>query len=122
MANIFNKTIALIKAFVKYCPYCLAGKKVVQVASRKKNCDCEKKTALDKTEENMITGIKTGRNIALVGVFCPFFWISVLTGSSIQTIQFNAIHSGIVILIGLAIASIYRFNLGRIRKRSTSIT
>lgn len=119
MNNFFKRVFALLKAFVTYCPYCLAGKKVVQVVNGKKNL--EKKCTSTELERTLLNGMKTGRNIALVGVFCPFFWFSLLSGASRQTIQFNAIHSGIVILIGLAILLVYRFNLGRMRKANSSL-
>jgi hypothetical protein len=46
---------------------------------------------------------KAGRNIALLGLFCPFFWYALLTGASRDTLLFHATHSGIVFLIGLSI-------------------
>jgi len=46
---------------------------------------------------------KSGRNIALLGFFCPFFWFSLFSGADASTILFNAIHSGIVFLIGVVI-------------------
>jgi len=114
----FKKLLVLLKAFVTYCPYCLAGKKVVQVANGKKSL-CNKRNSIEQAEK-LISSIKMGRNIALIGVFCPFFWVSLLTGSSIETIRFNAIHSGIVILLGLTIMLVCRVNLGRARRESSS--
>lgn len=119
MNNFFKRVFALLKAFVTYCPYCLAGKKVVQIVNGKKNL--VKKCTPTQLERTILNGMKTGRNIALIGVFCPFFWFSLLTGASGQAIQFNAIHSGIVILIGLGIMLVYRFKLGRIRKENSSL-
>ena len=46
---------------------------------------------------------KQGAIIMVVGICCPIFWISLITGASLATLRFNAIHSGIVALIGLAI-------------------
>ncbi|SDZ91140.1 hypothetical protein SAMN05660420_00698 [Desulfuromusa kysingii] len=46
---------------------------------------------------------KAGRNIALLGFFCPFFWIALLSGADGSTLAFHATHSGIVFLIGVAI-------------------
>jgi len=46
---------------------------------------------------------KSGRNIALLGLFCPFFWFSLFSGADSSTILFNAIHSGIVFLLGVVI-------------------
>jgi hypothetical protein len=46
---------------------------------------------------------RTGRNIALLGLFCPFFWIALLSGASGATLMFHAVHSSIVFLIGVVI-------------------
>ncbi|MGE9291537.1 MAG: hypothetical protein ACQKBT_11135 [Puniceicoccales bacterium] len=46
---------------------------------------------------------RTGRTIALLGFFCPIFWIALLSGADASTIALHAGHSGIVFLIGLAI-------------------
>ena len=46
---------------------------------------------------------KIGRNIALLGFFCPFFWISLFTGAETATTIFHAIHSSIVFLLGVVI-------------------
>ena len=49
------------------------------------------------------TGIKTGRHISLIGVFCPFLWYSILSGASKDFIILNVIHSGIIAGIGLIV-------------------
>ncbi|PSW16508.1 hypothetical protein C9J01_05780 [Photobacterium rosenbergii] len=46
---------------------------------------------------------RAGRNIALLGIFCPFFWIALFTGAEASSLAFHATHSGIVFLIGVAI-------------------
>ncbi len=48
-------------------------------------------------------GIKTGRNIALIGVFCPFLWYSILTRQSADLTLLHAIHSGIIVGLGLLV-------------------
>lgn len=53
--------------------------------------------------ENMSNEAKAGRNIALLGFFCPFFWYSLFSGADKSTITFHAIHSGIVFLFGVVI-------------------
>jgi hypothetical protein len=45
----------------------------------------------------------TGRNIALLGLFCPFFWFALFSGADKATLIFHATHSGIVFLIGVVI-------------------
>lgn len=114
MSNHLGKVSSLLKAFLTYCPYCVAGKKVAQVASGKKNI--KKKTVSKEIEKDLIEGIKMGRFFALIGLFCPFFWISVFAGANIQVIKFNAIHSGIVILGGIVIMIFFQFRLNKLRK------
>ncbi len=46
---------------------------------------------------------KAGRNIALLGIFCPFFWMALLSGERGAALAFHAVHSGVVCLIGVAI-------------------
>ncbi|MDV7105750.1 hypothetical protein R3X26_15195 [Vibrio sp. TH_r3] len=46
---------------------------------------------------------RTGRNIALLGVFCPFFWYALFTGASKAELIFHATHSSVVFLIGMVI-------------------
>ncbi|WP_260259293.1 hypothetical protein [Vibrio intestinalis] len=49
---------------------------------------------------------RTGRNIALLGLFCPFFWIALFNGVTGAELAFHAIHSGIVFCIGMVIMMI----------------
>ncbi|WP_413282683.1 hypothetical protein [Vibrio sp. MA40-2] len=46
---------------------------------------------------------RTGRNIALLGVFCPFFWYALFTGASKAELIFHATHSSVVFMIGMVI-------------------
>ncbi len=46
---------------------------------------------------------KVGRNIALLGFFCPLFWIALFSGTRGSHLFFHATHSGIVFLIGVVI-------------------
>jgi hypothetical protein len=55
--------------------------------------------------------IKIGSGITLIGVFCPIFWFSFLTGARGNELMFNAIHSLIVILLGLLYFAFYRIQL-----------
>ncbi|HML31985.1 hypothetical protein [Sporomusa sphaeroides] len=54
-------------------------------------------------ESELAARVKSGRNIALIGVFCPFFWFSLFFGAPLDVVYFNAVHSGIVIVIGLGL-------------------
>ena len=53
--------------------------------------------------EELSEQTKTGRNIALLGIFCPFFWYALLSGAETSTVIMHATHSGIVFLIGVVI-------------------
>ena len=53
--------------------------------------------------QDMSEQTKAGRNIALLGFFCPFFWFAVFTGASEEVVFMHATHSGIVLLIGIVI-------------------
>ena len=53
--------------------------------------------------EKLSEQAKTGRNIALLGLFCPFFWYALLSGAQTSTVIMHATHSGIVFLIGVVI-------------------
>jgi hypothetical protein len=46
---------------------------------------------------------KVGRNIALLGIFCPFFWFALFSGANSSVLTFHACHSSIVFLIGVVI-------------------
>lgn len=47
--------------------------------------------------------MKAGRNIALLGFFCPLFWFALLFGADKSTLMMHAAHSGIVFSIGVII-------------------
>ena len=93
-----------IKRFISQifmsCPYTMAGKKCVNAVTGKKE---ERKVSSCKAEEYK-AGIKLGRNIALIGFFCPIFWGSVIMGAPASVILFNLTHSGIIIALGALIA------------------
>ena len=93
---------SFFKSIVKACPYALIGKKCIAVIKGKPSTvnNLKNKILLFKT------GIKTGRNIALIGVFCPFLWYSILSGASKDFIILNVIHSGIIVALGLLIISV----------------
>lgn len=89
----------IIKPILDACPYTMIGKKCIRVVGAKKNIT--KKP--DKKIIRLQKGMKTGRNLSLIGVFCPFFWFALLTGMSKDFIILNAMHSSIVVAIGLII-------------------
>ncbi|MHA7944560.1 hypothetical protein ACJOV8_015895 [Formosa sp. 3Alg 14/1] len=90
------------KAVIQACPYTLVGKTCVEAVKGKP-------VIPKKTSKNSLLykkGMQTGRNIALVGVFCPFLWYSILSGGTRDFIILNAIHSGIIVCIGGVVAGI----------------
>jgi len=108
------KTISkLIKQLLDNCPYTIAGKKCIKLINGNKNVS---KKYLTKTLKYR-NGLKTGRNISLVGIFCPFFWYALLTGMNQKIIILNAIHSSIVITIGLIVV-IINYSILLYHKRS----
>lgn len=53
------------------------------------------------TTRSLPRSARPGAGIALLGLFCPFFWIALLGGAGKGELLFHATHSGIVILIGI---------------------
>ncbi|MFB9052485.1 hypothetical protein ACFFVB_05275 [Formosa undariae] len=102
------------KSVVQACPYTLVGKTCVDAIKGKSVTP--KKTP--KNSHLYKKGMQTGRNIALVGVFCPFLWYSILSGGSKDFIILNAIHSGIIVCIGLAVVGINYFALNYSRNKA----
>ena len=66
------------------------------------------------------SNIKIGYGIMLIGVFCPIFWFSFLSGARGNELMFNAIHSGIVILFGLVYFATYRIQLRKEQAKKKS--
>jgi len=73
------------------------------------------KNRLNDKEREILFRIKLGQGIALVGVFCPIFWISLFSGARGEVLYFNAFHSGLVILFGLGFMLKYRIDLEKER-------
>lgn len=94
-----NPAMRLVRWVVCACPYTLLVAALVRwgrlVLGREEARHVVK-------EQRLVDGVTRGRNIALIGLLCPFFWISLFNGSSAATIRLNAIHSGCVVLGGLA--------------------
>ncbi|MDZ8118474.1 hypothetical protein [Pontiella agarivorans] len=47
--------------------------------------------------------VKAGRNMALLGLCCPIFWMALFSGERGAALAFHAMHSGVVCLLGIAI-------------------
>ncbi|MDW7692645.1 hypothetical protein R9C00_12080 [Flammeovirgaceae bacterium SG7u.111] len=110
-----SKVIRFIQSIINACPYSIAGKKCLQAIKGNK---------IDKKGNNhkilrYKKGIKTGANILLIGVFCPFLWYSILAGQSKDLICLNVLHSGIIAGIGVLIVVINYLSMVYYRKQST---
>ena len=95
-----------------YCPYTIFAKKAIRFARG----DYAKKDITDR-ERYLLGHVKSGLGIALIGVFCPIFWLSLFSGAKAETLYFNAAHSGIVILIGCIYSIKYYWDLVKERNR-----
>jgi len=58
------------------------------------------KTAVQ--EKKLPQASKTGIFIALLGFFCPLFWVPFLSGKPLNELRFDIIHSGIFVVIGIS--------------------
>ncbi len=54
-------------------------------------------------ERRLPASAKPGFSIALLGLFCPIFWIALFTGASKGELIFHACHSALVFLIGIGL-------------------
>ena len=101
-----------IRGFTGYliscCPYTMLGKKILQFLRRETGTRNEPLTNRELYLKNQI---KIGSGIMLIGVFCPIFWFSYLSGARGNDLMFNAVHSLIVILFGLLYFAIYWIQL-----------
>ncbi|WP_417250606.1 hypothetical protein [Celeribacter sp.] len=52
-------------------------------------------------ERKLPDSARPGATIALLGLFCPFFWVALFSGASKGELIFHACHSGLVFLIGV---------------------
>jgi Na+/melibiose symporter-like transporter len=56
-------------------------------------------------DKEQVSGIqsqmKTGKIIALIGLFCPLFWIALFSGQSAGAVLFNFCHSMLFVILGL---------------------
>jgi hypothetical protein len=86
----------------------MLGKKILRILRRETGTPDE---SLTNRELHLKSQIKIGLGIMLIGVFCPIFWFSFLSGARGNELMFNAIHSGIVILFGLLYFAAYRIQL-----------
>lgn len=73
------------KSLLNLCPYTHLWRAIKQAVADRK----------------LPASARTGASIALLGLFCPFFWIALFTGASRGELVFHATHSGAVFLVGV---------------------
>ena len=93
---------------ISCCPYTMLGKKILQFLRGETGTHNE---LLTNRELYLKNQIKIGSGIMLIGIFCPIFWFSYLSGARGNDLMFNAVHSLIVILFGLLYFAIYWIQL-----------
>ena len=104
-----NKGYAYFISFlISCCPYTMLGKKILQFLRGETGTPFEQNT---NREIQLKTNIKIGYGIMLIGIFCPIFWFSFLSGARGNELMFNAVHSSLVFLFGLGFVIIYRIQL-----------
>ncbi len=59
--------------------------------------------------------MKIGAGLALFGLVCPFFWMSLFSGNSGFETWVYGVHSGIFLVIGLALLGKGWYDLKRVR-------
>jgi len=66
--------------------------------------------------------MKLGAGFAIFGLVCPFFWLSLVSGAPKSETWVYGVHSGIFVLLGLAILGKGWYDLGctRAKKPVTS--
>lgn len=105
--------IKCFRSVANACPYSMAAKKCVDVARGKNRPDARNTDRIEKYRN----GIKMGRNVALIGLFCPFLWYSILSGKSMDFIVLNLIHSGIIAGIGLLLVVVNMLAISNYREK-----
>jgi len=66
-------------------------------------------------ERNIKSQMKIGAGIALFGLLCPFFWISLFSGNSVYETWVYGVHSSFFIAIGFALLGMGWYDLKHIR-------
>ena len=75
----------IINFLFKACPYSFIGRKCFDAVKGKTRSHTNKN--LNDRILSFKLGIKTGRNIILIGVFCPILWYSILSGANKKFIE-----------------------------------
>jgi len=57
------------------------------------------KTAVQ--EKKLPNASKTGVFVALLGFFCPLFWVPFISGTPLRDLWFDMLHSGTFVVVGI---------------------
>jgi len=106
-----GKLFQFLKTIFSACPYTITGKRFVGFFQDKKS----KSIPTMEREQNLLDRVRKGSTIALIGFFCPFFWVLLFSGAGQVDVYFNAMHSGAVILIGIIFLMQSRFDLQKVQ-------
>ena len=68
-------------------------------------------------ERQIKSQMKVGAGLALFGLVCPFFWLSLFSGSSGSETWVYGVHSSIFMVIGLALLGKGWYDLKHVRSK-----
>ncbi len=73
---------------------------------------------MSSNERQIKSLMKVGAGLAVFGLVCPFFWMSLFSGNSPSETWVYGIHSGIFIMFGLIVLGKGWYDLKRIREKT----
>ena len=73
------------KQLLNFCPYTHVFRSIKTAVQGKK----------------LLQASKTGICIALLGFFCPLFWVPFILGTPLSELWFDMLHSGAFVAIGI---------------------
>lgn len=85
--------------FASSCPYTRLGLAASRWAARRVRGST---SGAEVANSSLGAWYRTGRSLVAVGLMCPFFWVAFLTGANPSIVRINALHSGLMILLGFA--------------------
>ena len=77
---------------------------------------------MSSNERQIKSQMKVGAGLALFGLVCPFFWMSLFSGSSGSETWVYGVHSGIFIMIGIGLLGKGLYDLKQVRVKRGIIT
>ncbi|PWR70940.1 hypothetical protein [Methanospirillum lacunae] len=98
-----------------YCPYTMLGKKILWSLQGKKTQSSE---SLKNRETYLKSKNTFGLGIILIGVFCPIFWISLLTGAEGEELIRSGINSLLVVLFGIFYIAYHHLQIRKKNKKT----